>query len=242
MVPWCPPITSSTGPVKLQITQAGNAISGTYTWEGNNPRSCVPATSDETLEYGLAGTVDRTSFEGEISYSGIDDDDGTVITGVIGSMYGSVGEDGVMNFTAIVPTTPKHDHYPEYAIDSMVTAQLRRVPSVSVTSLWPPNHKMVDVGLLLDAATTFIVYSDEDDPGEPDAEGSLLLRAERLGTGDGRVYLIAITAADGGTNTCLTAVVPKSQSARDIASVNAQAAAAMAQCPSPAGYFMLLPR
>ena len=121
--------------------------------------------------------------------------------------------------------------------------------SVAVSSLWPPNHNMIDVGLSISATdntgtatTSFVVYSDEDDGGSPDASGSLLLRAERAGTGDGRVYLIAITSTDAHSNTsheCLTVVVPKSQSAKDIASVNAQAAAALAQCPSPIGYFIV---
>jgi VCBS repeat-containing protein len=121
--------------------------------------------------------------------------------------------------------------------------------SVAVSSLWPPDHKMIDVGLSISATdntgtanTSFVVLSDEDDGDSPDASGSLLLRAERLGTGDGRVYLIAITSTDAYSNTshkCLTVVVPKSQSAKDIASVNAQAAAALAQCPAPAGYFLV---
>ncbi len=119
--------------------------------------------------------------------------------------------------------------------------------SVAVNALWPPNHQMVNVGLHINATdntgtatTSFVVLSDEDDGDSSDASGSLLLRAERLGNGDGRVYLIAITSTDAFSNTshkCLTVVVPKSQSAKDIASVNAQAAAALAQCPSPAGFF-----
>jgi hypothetical protein len=36
------------------------------------------------------------------------------------------------------------------------------------------------------------VYSDEDEGKSPDASGSLLLCAERSGSGDGRVYLIAV--------------------------------------------------
>ena len=121
--------------------------------------------------------------------------------------------------------------------------------SVDVNTLWPPNHQMVDVGLHISATdntgtatTSFVVLSDEDDGDSSDASGSLLLRAERLGTGDGRVYLIVITSTDAFSNTstkCLAVVVPKSQSAKDIASVNTQAAAAVAQCPAPAGYFVV---
>ena len=105
--------------------------------------------------------------------------------------------------------------------------------------------KMVDIGLILGSANsaTFLVYSDEAAGRTADAAGALLLHAEHNGTGDGRVYLIAITSADDDgnlTHTCLTAVVPKSQSASDIASVNEQASAALTQCPSaPAGYFVI---
>lgn len=240
VVPWCPATTSSTGPAKLEITQDVDAISGTYAWSWKNPNNCVPSPILEEFVLEFSGTVDGTSFQTVVSYSEVEDD-GTVTTSVIGTMNGSVDEDGVMNFTFIIPTGPGHDHYPEYLIDTHVTAQLTfaPTPSASVSSLWPPNHKMADIGLIRHTTTTFIVHSDEDDAGEPDAAGSLLLRAERAGTGDGRVYLIAVTTADGLETTCVTVVVPKSQSARDIASVHEQAAAALAQCPSPAGYFVV---
>ncbi len=69
------------------------------------------------------------------------------------------------------------------------------------------------------------------------------LRAERSGTGDGRVYLIVITATDASLNTshaCATVVVPKSMSAADMNAVNAQAAAASSPCGTiPAAYFVV---
>jgi len=121
--------------------------------------------------------------------------------------------------------------------------------SVAVNSLWPPNHQMVDVGLTIDATdntgtanTSYVVMSNEDDGDSPDAGGNLFLRAERAGTGAGRVYLIIVKATDSHSNTsyqCVSVVVPKSQSAKDISGVNAQAAAAVAQCPAPAGYFVV---
>lgn len=242
VVPWCPPITSSAGPAELQITQDGAAFSATLQGWWNNPLHCVPSASEEQYAIDFAGTIDGASFHAEIPFSQ-ENELGVVFHFAI-TIDGSVDEDGVMSLTLIVPTDLEHDHYPEYLIDAIVTAQLTHVPapippSASAGSLWPPNHSMVDIGLIRDASTTFAVYSDEDDGGEPDAAGSLLLRAERAGTGDGRVYLIVVTTADGSSNTCLTAVVPKSQSARDLASVNEQAAAAVAQCPSPAGYFVV---
>lgn len=120
--------------------------------------------------------------------------------------------------------------------------------SVAISTLWPPNNKLVDVGLLVSAidnssmpTTQVVVYSDEPAGSDDDAVGLLKLRAQREGSGDGRVYLIRISSTDlfsNTTHTCLTVVVPKSQSAKDAASVNAQAAAAQAQCTG-AGMFIM---
>jgi hypothetical protein len=125
------------------------------------------------------------------------------------------------------------------------------VASVSTSTLWPPNHDLVNVGFALSvsdnsggAVTTSVnVFSDEDDVTSgggdmsPDAKNiapsTLRLRAERDATSDGRVYLIRVLATDTSSNTsqsCLTVVVPKSMSAADVASVNAQANAVRAAC------------
>jgi hypothetical protein len=71
----------------------------------------------------------------------------------------------------------------------------------------------------------------------PDAKdigpGTLQLRAERNGKGDGRVYLIVVTATDKSGNlsfSSCTVVVPHSESKKAIADVNTQAAAAKASC------------
>ncbi|MBI3269397.1 MAG: hypothetical protein HYZ53_10290 [Planctomycetes bacterium] len=88
------------------------------------------------------------------------------------------------------------------------------------------------------------VYADEEDEEptgdrrhSPDAvalaSGTLRLRAERKGDGDGRVYLVVLTATDAAGNvgrSCCTVVVPKSQNASAIAAVNGHAAAAEAYC------------
>ncbi|MBI3851275.1 MAG: HYR domain-containing protein [Verrucomicrobia bacterium] len=84
----------------------------------------------------------------------------------------------------------------------------------SVTELWPPNHKMIPVSLVNvgtgDRPTTIRITSiRQDEPsnglGDGDtpcdaiiaADGaSLLLRAERAGTGNGRVYHIYFTATN----------------------------------------------
>jgi Bacterial Ig domain len=129
--------------------------------------------------------------------------------------------------------------------------------SLAKDLLWPPNHNLIQVGLSYSTSdngpgavtSSVAVYSDEDDltpetgDRSPDARDALRLRAERSATGDGRVYLIAVTATDASSNTshaCATAVVPKSMSAADVNAVNAQAAAAVSQCGTiPVGYFVV---
>jgi hypothetical protein len=99
---------------------------------------------------------------------------------------------------------------------------------VARDSLWPPNHKFVDVGFTYTAAdvcdttplsVAITVTSDEDPstvPGAggtrhcPDAivgpDGSVRLRAERSGPGDGRVYRITVTATDSCGNAAACSV------------------------------------
>jgi uncharacterized repeat protein (TIGR01451 family) len=137
--------------------------------------------------------------------------------------------------------------------------------SVAVTTMGPPhNHALINVGLSATASDNcgtvgpleIFVYSDEDDglaPHSPDAVdiglGTLKLRRERDGGSNGRVYLIVVKATDSSGNTSVsvtTVTVPLSNSAGDIASVNAQAAAAASYASSnggnpPAGYFVVGP-
>ena len=137
--------------------------------------------------------------------------------------------------------------------------------SVTTASLWPPNHDLNDVGYAASATdncpgpiTIHVqVFSDESEDASgdchfsPDAKsiapGTLRLRSERFGDGDGRVYLIVTTATDTSGNkahSCVTVVVPHDQSAASIGSVNAQAAAASAFCAAhdgavPSGFVLI---
>lgn len=90
----------------------------------------------------------------------------------------------------------------------------------SVSSIWPPNHKMKDVTVLEvadadgDSVTITIDGITQDEPvnetgdgdTSPDGDGvgtdTAQVRAERSGTGDGRVYDISFTADDGNGGTC----------------------------------------
>jgi len=152
---------------------------------------------------------------------------------------------------------------------TQVTVEDTTPPVVTCSVVTPvlnqTNHKLVTVGLMSSAVdqcdgvlpVTVNVFADEDDDGtgdgnsSPDAEeiapGSLQLRAERKGNGDGRVYLMIPEATDSSGNRgfgCCTVTVPHSSAPSALLSVQAQAAAARAFCQAnagtpPAGYFVV---
>jgi hypothetical protein len=121
--------------------------------------------------------------------------------------------------------------------DAYVTVKIlnwNQPPDISgahadVGVLWPPDHKMIQVHILgvIDAqnnATVTIntVTQDERTNGLGDGDtpidaiissDSMLLRAERSGKGDGRVYTICFTATDpeASVNGCVKVMVPKSK-------------------------------
>ena len=153
--------------------------------------------------------------------------------------------------------------------DSTVIVQDTTAPVVQCANglgtLWPPKHVMVNVGLSVAAndgcggtvTTGVSVFGDEDDETptgdghfSPDAKdigvGTLRLRAERRGDADGRVYLVHAAVTDPSGNTgvnCCAVTVTHSQSPRDLQSVAAQAAAAVATCQAtgapPPDYFVI---
>ena len=88
------------------------------------------------------------------------------------------------------------------------------LPRASVPLLWPPDHKLIPVGIVgvtdpnNDAVTLTVTGVTQDEPlnglgdgdTSPDAvlHGTeVLLRAERAGAGNGRVYRLSFTADDG---------------------------------------------
>jgi hypothetical protein len=99
----------------------------------------------------------------------------------------------------------------------------------TIACLWPPTHELVSVGIVgvsdpnNDNATITIDSVTQDEPtnglGDGDtpvdavvnADGTVLLRAERWGSGDGRVYHIHFTASDleGSTPGVVTVCVPR---------------------------------
>lgn len=96
--------------------------------------------------------------------------------------------------------------------------------------LWPPNHRLIPVAIVgvsdpngdpVGITVTGVTQDEpvnglQDGDTSPDAvisNGSALIRAERQDTGNGRVYQITFTAADGQLGSCsgaVTASVPLS--------------------------------
>jgi hypothetical protein len=128
--------------------------------------------------------------------------------------------------------------------------------SVSPSSLWPPNHQMIDVrarvvvaGGACSPAPSFVlqsVSSSEPDDAEGEGDGRTLndvqqaatgtpdlafaLRAERDGDGPGRVYTITYAIGDGpAAGTTATAVVTVAHDA-----TGSGASAARPSRPAPA--------
>ena len=104
----------------------------------------------------------------------------------------------------------------------------------SIQEIWPPNHKYVDIEIMGvtdpdgDAVTITITGITQDEPVDaigngdgktsPDGTGvgtsTACVRAEREGTGNGRVYAISFTATDPAGAECsesVTVCVPHDQ-------------------------------
>jgi hypothetical protein len=134
--------------------------------------------------------------------------------------------------------------------------------SLGQQDLWPPDHQMINVGFNVSAQDqcsgsqpiSVKVFSNEsqnatgDGNFAPDAtgtSGTLLLRGERSGSGNGRVYLVVVKSTDPAGNSsfaCSTAVVAHDDTVDSSQAVHAQADAARAFCSThggaaPAGYF-----
>ncbi|OGQ78446.1 MAG: hypothetical protein A3F90_04875 [Deltaproteobacteria bacterium RIFCSPLOWO2_12_FULL_60_19] len=128
------------------------------------------------------------------------------------------------------PAAGEPDEWVSITVQNVNDPPICQLAQASPSRLWPPNHKLVSVGIVgvsdpnNDGVTITItgVTQDErvnglgDGDTSPDAviQGStVLLRAERSGNSNGRVYRVGFTADDGQGGSCAGSVevsVPKS--------------------------------
>jgi len=159
---------------------------------------------------------------------------------------------------------PEPEPEPKPVCDDKVDEAYSVSSVVSTNQLWPPNHKFSDVGLVVTekdpcakstentgsntVSTVSTVWSDEPElandgsgnfsPDAKDLDTNINLRAERSGTGDGRVYLLISkgTSVSGDKAfSCTVVTVPHSMSKKSIAAVNAEAEETKAYCEANDG-------
>jgi len=239
----CPPdvtveCTAPTGtPHTLSFTvdePAGEAVTVTIGVDGSTAQTTnIPAGTPPT----------STTIAFPFTYVGLGDH---VVDLTASNTSGDMATCSVM--VTIVDTTPP-----------VITCALPR------TLLWPARRGMIPAGFTASAtdacdgpvAVVVTVFSDEANgaaPFSPDATGTspatLKLRMERAYPGNGRVYLIRVTATDAAGNTavlCKSAIVPVMPVGFWIVSARAQATAGQALCLAadpltgiPTGYVQLL--
>ena len=189
-----------------------------------------------TATYNLQATSSVAGITASISPSFVTINGGTTATSslTIAVPAGTPADEVAVTITATNTADP--------AIFNSATARFaivtNRPPDAAgaaptIASLWPANHKMVEVGITGvtdpdgDTVSVRITGITQSEPTEgtgdgnfcPDATGegtsTAMLRAERGGSGSGRLYVIEFTAEDGkgGTATgSVTVTVPKSAS------------------------------
>ncbi len=179
--------------------------------------------------------VEATSPAGAtVTYtaSATDDVDGSVAV-TLNPASGSTFPLGTTTVNASATDAAGNAAYGSFTVTVRdTTAPVITSLSVSSAVLWPPNHKMVSVSVS-GAATEAVsevtgsilsVTSNEPDNGLGDGDtagdivitspGTVSLRAERSGKGNGRIYTILFEASDASGNTStktVTVTVPKSQ-------------------------------
>jgi len=211
----CAPSTGIAGPAgTLDAAWAGTHYDGTFSFDGSAGTIVVKGLTWESSNPAVA-TIDARGVATAVG-PGV-----TTITAVYGSTCwwgepeppggcaGSVAGTATLTVTGIVCPPPTLDWL-----------------TVSPDTLWPPNHKVVEVTLSGEvsnpcdapvACAIASVTSSEPEGGRgaghtaPDWEVtgplSVRLRAERSGGGGGRVYTIAVQCSDGSGNVSTKAVV-----------------------------------
>jgi hypothetical protein len=180
-------------------------------------------------------TVNFTSTDNETDGTGVKEIHVSLSGAQTGATVISGGSGSVVIFSEGTTTVTY------YAIDNTgnietaktLTLKIDKTPPVIAgmpaqgCMLWPPNHKLVEVASVsaadsLSGLAAFNVNVLSSEPADSDiviTGGALQpqavqLRAERLGTGSGRMYIITATASDlagNSTTATVTCTVPHDQ-------------------------------
>jgi len=221
----------------LTVTDPGGLTSTAFTHvtvtAANRP-PVANAGADQTI-----GCVGPGGTQATLDGSGSSDPDGDVLTYVWKDQWGNV-----VGRTAIVPLTVRLGTYAfsltvtdaaglsstgttHVTVQDTISPTLR--VSLSPNSLWPPNHKLVQITATVDASDgcsssqkvqLASITSSDPDEGQGDGDQphdiqavngglvsfgtdvrSFLLRAERSGMTSGRVYTVTYTVQDASGNT-----------------------------------------
>ncbi len=210
---------------------AGQSLTYTLTVANAGPDAAAAVTVSDPLPAGVS-FVSATPSVGSCSgTSTVSCTLGTLNSGASATVTIVVtANNGPLSNTATVSSTTSDPNSANNSATATTTVNAGNRPPIctgvtaSMDALWPPNHKLVLVTLTGgtdpdgDSVAITIVGVTQDEPvkdnplDEPDAliaspRGSVWLRAERNGDGDGRVYRISYIASDGKGGTCSGVVI-----------------------------------
>jgi N-acetylneuraminic acid mutarotase len=222
LIPLEPGVVTVAVPAAVVTDAAGNGNAGSAvmsrTYVGPPP---VVTTSGNV-------TVEATSPDGAVATftaTAVDAGGGSV-TVTCSTESGSVFPIGTTTVTCSSTNQYGNIGSAELAVTVRdTTAPAITAAAPSTTSLWPPTHEMVPITIAVDASDVVdaepvcrVTSVSSNEPVSGTGRGdtgpdwtvtgalNLNLRAERAGSGSGRVYTIAVTCADLAGNTSATTV------------------------------------
>jgi uncharacterized repeat protein (TIGR01451 family) len=201
----------------------------TVTNNGPDPSTSVTVTDDLPAETTFVscsstggGVCGGLGNNRTVTFASLASGESETIT-FVANVNCSVADDTEISNTA---TVSAFTFDPDTTNNSATTTTTASNPAPPITGaaadpsvLWPPNHRMVNVTVSYDVtdncplppgSCTLSVTSNEPVDGRGDGHTSpdwivlddhhVLLRAERAGNGNGRIYTITITCIDSGGN------------------------------------------
>ena len=234
----CGPLPASGNPYQIEVQDQGLNDTGTYRAAINGVSQCVPITTTTTTSTTSTTSTTLTTTTTTTTTTTISTTTTTAPpTTTSTTSSTSTSTTTSTTTTTAPPTTTSTTSTTTTQPPTTTTIRGNLPPDCSAAAaspamLWPPNHQFVDVSVAGvrdpdgDPVAITITGVTQDEPlnggGQgntcPDATGvgtaTASVRAEREGTGDGRVYHIAFTADDDRGGRCtgsVTVCVPHDQ-------------------------------